>query len=202
MKKKLGFEKRHFYLLIFMIFIIIVFNFISYFIIKDDLKPEVKQCEENKNYNIRYNGYLFKIPNEMNHEIYNGNLILSDKKNTWNSIVNIVDKSYEILYKEEKKYIKSLEEKGIKVVSSNEKTYSGTTYLTLEINSEEKKGLLVFSNLSSSSCIMIIITDDDNRYNYNSLNSLSTIIKNTSYYGEKASRITSLFNEKDIKEAL
>lgn len=169
---------------------------------KFDSKEEPKTCETKIDYNIRYNGYSFLIPSNFQHEIYKNDLIIYNKVREWYSTINIIDKDYESLYKDRKNIVNNLKDKEIKVNNINEKTYSGTTYLVLEISFSGQKALLVFSNIPGANSIMLIITNENNKYDYDVLDSMSSVIKNVSYFGEKISKIVNLFDENDIKNSL
>lgn len=194
MLKKIN--KNHIIIICLLILLLITVFF------KFDSKEEPKTCETKTDYNIRYNGYLFLIPSNFQHEIYNHDLIISNKVKEWYATINIIDNDYESLYKDRTKIVNNLNEKEIKVNDINEKKYRGTTYLILEISSSGQKALLCFSNIPGTNSIMLIITNENNKYDYEVLNSMSSVIKNISYFGEKISKVTNLFDENDINNSL
>lgn len=203
MDKNKFFNKNNILLFIIILVIVVLLNIIGLALIKENVtkNEENKNIETKTDYNLKYNGYLFTIPLSLQHEIIEDNLLISNKVNNWEASTIIVPMDYETIYKNENKE-KNLKDKDIKVKDILEKTYAGTTYLTIQITYNDENALLAISNLSGGNSIMFVITNQDNDYYYNSLVELSPVVKSASYYGENSKVILSKFNKEDIISSL
>lgn len=197
MDDKRIFNKRNVIFIIIVVFIMIIVNLVFMFLIKNNVDDNLQNenTETKVDYNIKYNGYSFTIPLTLQHEIDNGTFIISNKVNKWDAILYIVPKDYENIYKQRDKISETLNSKEIEINEVSEDTYSGTTYLIFEISNDT---LLAISNLSGGNSIMFIITNEDEKYNYDALVELASVVKNASYFGESNKLIKDKFNEEDI----
>lgn len=194
-------------ILILLIIIILALGYIIGFsVIEKHVKQNLNKdeiCKQEKgDYKIKYEGFSFTIPEEYQHEIYNGNLIISNKVKGWDAVFNIVNKDYENIYKNRENIDTKLKEKSISTKNVKERTVAGTTYITAEISSSGEKGLLAISNLSTNFVAVITITDEENDINYDVLEELSPIIKKSVYYGDAIVSTIDKFSNSDINSSL
>lgn len=204
MNKRKFLNKNNVILIIVLFLIIIIINVIGLLIIENNVNKnlENKNIETKTDYTIKYNSYSFTIPLTLQHEINNSDFLISNKVNNWTASLNIISNDYETLYKNREKIEKNLSDKQIEISNILERTYAGTTYITIEITYGSESALLAISNLSGGNSIMFIIQNEENDYDYDVLVELSPVVKSASYFGESNNQVTNNFNKQDIIDSL
>lgn len=204
MNKRKFLNKNNVILIIVLFLIIIIINVIGLLIIENNVNKnlENKDIETKTDYTIKYNSYSFTIPLTLQHEINNSDFLISNKVNNWTASLNIISNDYETLYKNREKIEKNLSDKQIEISNNLERTYAGTTYITIEITYGSENALLAISNLSGGNGIMFIIQNEENDYDYDVLVELSPVVKSASYFGESNNQVTNNFNKQDIIDSL
>ena len=138
-------------------------------------------------YDVMYDGFKFKVPNDLIYEVSDKSIVITDKNDTWASDIKLYQHSFSAYRQAESKLKKSLENSGFTASTAKEKNIGNNIYIIIEASIQGENALYVFSSASSNYTCIATLLNNDNEFDYTHLNTLASILGSVTYTGESSS---------------
>ena len=148
-------------------------------------------------YKVAYGKFTFTIPDTMEYEVKNDNLLIGDLDGTWYIELQITNGSYNTLRDQRYSLTNLYSNSGIVVGTPELKTTSGQEYITMEMSSvsSNEKVLGIFTQIDPSNIGVIIGVTQNMDIDYSILDKITPIIKSATYNnGTSSMEVTNEFN--------
>ena len=135
-------------------------------------------------YSVKFNGFTFKIPTSLVYETRTDSIVVGDEKGTWAAVIEVFEGSYSetvASMNEIQAYYKSL---GYTSSAVGEKTIGGMSYVTMELSQNSTNMVVGITRANAMTLFGVTAYNVSNDYDYNILQTVSSILKNAEYTGE------------------
>lgn len=138
----------------------------------------------NSAYSVKFKGFTFKIPTNLVYETGTDSIVLSDEGGTWATYIEVVKGSYSQMLANKNQLQGVYQKMGYTSSAAVEKTIGGMPFITLEISMSGTNALLGLAKANSMNLFGITAYNLDNEYDYNLLETVSSILSSAEYTGE------------------
>lgn len=182
-----------------MIFVLLVF-FVLIVVTGCESKNNVNTLtEQNIIYKVKYDDFIFDIPNEMVYEITDQNLIIYDIDEKWTFELFVIDGNFNQV-KSNKYMLQSyFEQNGFYAQPAEIKTIKETEFVTLEMGINNINFIGAYVKLNSVKTGWIVLYNQDNSFDYIILENIVPVITSATYVNLSNSIVASSEIEFDME---
>ena len=142
---------------------------------------------ETSTYKVNFKGFTFNIPTNLIYQANDDYLLIGDEDSTWTTSVEVISGVYSQLLNNKGQLQSIYQKLGYEAGSAAEKTINGNSYITIELSKSGTNALLGLTKANSMYVFGLTILNVDNEYDYEILESLSSILNSATYTGESNS---------------
>lgn len=126
-------------------------------------------------YKVKFNGFIFNIPDDMLYDVTSNELSIGDEDDTWAATLAVNAYSFSSVKGKMNELHGNLQNAGFNVKPATLKTANNVEFITLEAESEGVKFLLAYTKLGSAYTASLAIINSEGTIDYSILDKIAPV---------------------------